>query len=279
MRASGTRSCGTAAVWPALALASLGALGATTAVVAQSATPAVRATAAAPLELPFFVGERLTYQVKVARVGAMGRGAMTVDGPVSVRGQATVHLRFGFSTRVGPVKVTNESESWLDARQMRALRFHKHERHPLSSHDERVELFPEERRWERAGGGAGESTTDRPLDELSFIYFLRTLPFALDSAYRFDRHFEAARNPTTVRFVGREPVVTPAGKFQTLLIEMRVKDPRRYKGGEGVIWINLTDDGCRLPVRIQSQVPIAGAAVLTLESHTHPPEHSAAHAP
>jgi hypothetical protein len=250
--------------------------------VRVDSTAAVRASqsgAPAPAELPFFVGERLTYQVKVARVGAMGRGAMTVDGPVDVRGQPAYHLRFGFSTRVGPVRVVNESESWLDPRAMHSLRFHKHERHPLSRHDERVELYPEQRRWEGEDGTAGPSPSDHPLDELSFIYFLRTLPFLLDSAYRFDRYFEAARNPTTVRFVGREPVVTPAGTFQTLLIEMRVRDPRRYKTGEGVIWINLTDDGCRLPVRIQSQVPIAGAAVLTLESHTHPPEHHAMRRP
>jgi hypothetical protein len=241
---------------------------------AQDAT-ALLAASPAPAELPFFVGERLTYQVKVARVGAMGRGSMTVDGPVDVRGQAAYHLSFGFSTRVGPVKVVNESESWLDPRGMRSLRFHKHEKHPLSRHDERVELYPEARRWEGMRGESGESPSDRPLDELSFIYFIRTLPLAPDTVYRFDRHFEAGRNPTSIRFVGREPVATPAGKFQTLLIEMRVRDPRRYKQGDGVIWINLTDDRCRLPVRIQSHVPIAGAAVLTLESHTHPRDHLA----
>jgi hypothetical protein len=236
---------------------------------------ALLAASPAPAELPFGVGERLTYQVKVARVGAMGRGAMTVDGPVDVRGQAAYHLRFGFSTRVGPVKVVNESESWLDPRGMRSLRFHKHEKHPLSRHDERVELYPEARRWEGLRGERGESPSDRPLDELSFLYFLRTLALAPDSVYRFERHFDAGRNPTSVRLVGREPVVTPAGRFRTLLIEMRVRDPRRYKTGEGVIWINLSDDRCRLPVRIQSQVPVAGAAVLTLESHTHPREHLA----
>ncbi len=270
----------TSARWIAVRVVVWGALGAAaTDLLAQQPEPGVRAAilagSPAPAQLPFVVGERLTYQVKVARVGAMGRGAMTVDGPVDVRGQAAYHLRFGFSTRVGPVKVVNESESWLDARTMRSLRFHKHEKHPLSSHDERVELHPDARRWEGMRGEGGESPSDQSLDELSFLYFLRTLPFVLDSTYRFDRHFEAARNPTTIRFVGREPVVTPAGTFQTLLVEMRVRDPRRYKQGEGVIWINLTDDRCRLPVRIQSQVPIAGAAVLTLESHTHPREHLA----
>ena len=63
------------------------------------------------------------------------------------------------------------------------------------------------------------------------------------------------------------------GGFATLLVEMRVKDPARYRG-DGVIRINLTDDHCRIPVRIESAVPLAGDATLTLERHTHPTFHA-----
>jgi hypothetical protein len=98
------------------------------------------------------------------------------------------------------------------------------------------------------------------------MYFIRTLPLAPDSTYRLDRHFEAERNPATVRVVGRGSVATPAGEFRTTLLELHVKDPRRYRG-EGVIRINLSDDERRLPVRIESTMPIVGHAVLTLESH------------
>jgi hypothetical protein len=110
------------------------------------------------------------------------------------------------------------------------------------------------------------------------MYFLRTLPLTPDTVYTFTRHFDPARSPTTVRVIRRETVTTGAGEFQTALVEMRVKDPRRYRG-EGVIRINISDDPCRLLVRIESAMPLVGAGVLTLESHTHPPEHLAAHAP
>jgi hypothetical protein len=50
---------------------------------------------------------------------------------------------------------------------------------------------------------------------------------------------------------------------------MRVKDPRRYRG-EGVIRISLSDDDRRLPVRIESRMPMLGRAVLTLEAFTPP---------
>jgi hypothetical protein len=80
-----------------------------------------------------------------------------------------------------------------------------------------------------------------------------------------DRHYDAVRNPTTVRVLGRETVTTPMGEFPTVVVEMRVRDVRRYKG-EGVIRFNLSDDARRLPVRIETAAPVVGKAVLLLES-------------
>ena len=74
-----------------------------------------------------------------------------------------------------------------------------------------------------------------------------------------------ARNPTVVRVLKREVLTTRAGTFATVQIEMRVKDAERYSG-EGVIRIHFTDDGRRLPVRIESTIPQAGKTVMTLET-------------
>ena len=68
-----------------------------------------------------------------------------------------------------------------------------------------------------------------------------------------------------MRVLKREPLTTRAGTFATVLIEMRVKDPAHYRG-EGVIRIHFSDDERRLPVRIESNIPQAGRAVMTLES-------------
>jgi hypothetical protein len=64
--------------------------------------------------------------------------------------------------------------------------------------------------------------------------------------------------------VGREQLTVKAGTFETVLVEMRVRDPARYKG-EGVIRIHFSDDDRRLPLRIESTLPVAGTALLTLE--------------
>jgi hypothetical protein len=211
--------------------------------------------------LPFAIGERLVYDGRVRGIG--GRGTMWIAGPVDVRGVPTYELHFDFFARVGPLSVSQKSTSWLDPERMAAMRFQKRERHLLARHEESVELFPDERRWRASDGAVGASPTSAPLDELSFIYFVRTLEFTSDSTLRFARHFDADRNPTVVRLLGHEQVTTPAGSFNTVVVEMRVRDPQHYKG-EGTIRLSISDDRCRLPVRIESNVPDAGNVVLTL---------------
>ena len=154
--------------------------------------------------------------------------------------------------------------------------FHLRKREPLSNHDEVIEMDAATRRWVEIGGSGstGESPTDAPLDELSFMYFIRTLPLDDDSVHTFQRHFDAARNPTTIRVLGRETLDTKAGSFPTIIVEMKVRDLRHYRG-ERTIRINLSDDAHRMPVRIQSEMPVFGTAILTLESFVFAPENLA----
>lgn len=226
-------------------------------------------TAQSAATLPFAAGERFEFLVRVPGMGKVGRGAMWVEGPVDVRGVSTLRLHFDSRVRLGPVTATDETSSWLDPLRMASLRYEKRGRSPFSRHDEIVQLYPDEQRWRAESGEAGASPSADPLDELSFIYFIRTLPLPADTTYRFVRHFDRARNPTTVRVVRRESLTTPAGQFRTVLVEMRVRDPRHFRG-EGVIRIDLTDDRVRMPVRIESAMPNTGTAVLLLESYTTP---------
>ena len=194
---------------------------------------------------------------------------MTVSGPVDLRGTEVLVLRSEMKAGVGPINGVGRTQSWLDADRMTALRFVKAERRVFARHRDSVEVFPDSRRWSGADGSSGATPSGAPLDELSFIYFIRTLPLTADTMFEVSRHFDATRNPIGVRILGRERVATAAGDFQTVLVEMQVKDPRHYRG-EGVIRIHLTDDDCRLPVRIESAMPDYGKTVLTLESAIRP---------
>lgn len=239
--------------------------GATVSAQAQAAfrTPqAVSADARAPL--PFAVGERLVYEAH-AGPGLNGEAEMWIEGPQMVRGTSTMVLRFKFAARVGFLRVADNTTSWLDPVRMASLRFVKEERRLLARRSEDVTMDPSTRQWTAADGRTGTSPTDLPLDELSFIYAVRTFSITGDSALVLDRHFDADRSPTTLRSRGGATITTPAGVFATHEVEMRVRDARNYRG-EGVIRFSLSDDPCRRPVRIESRIPGAGTVVLSLAS-------------
>jgi hypothetical protein len=213
--------------------------------------------------MPFSIGEKLTYQVTVEKAGKVGRATMWVEGPVDVRGTSTYLLRFDSRIKIAFLTGVSRSSSWFDPLSGASLRYVKHERNPLNRQDESVDMYPDEKRWKSASGTTGESPGNIPLDELSFMYFIRTLPLTPGAVHRFDRHFDVSRNPVAVHMIRRETIPTPMGELKAFLVEMRVRDPRHYKG-EGIIRIHLTDDACRVPVRIQSEMPVVGTAVLTI---------------
>lgn len=214
--------------------------------------------------LPFAVGERLEYVARAPH-GLKGKATMWIEGPESVRGVSTMVLRFDFATRVGFVTIADHTTSWLDPVRFAARRFDKREVRFLARHTEHVELEPAAQAWTAADGRTGTSPSADPLDELSFIYWLRTASLEPGETRTLERHFDPARNPTVIRSLGRGRVETALGSFVTREVEMRVRDARNYQG-EGVIRVSFSDDVCRRPVRIESTIPEAGTVVMTLAS-------------
>lgn len=222
------------------------------------------------VRLPFFIGEKLSYDVTLAGGNKIGQGTMWVEGPADVRGTSTYVLRFDSRVRLALFTGVSRSESWFDPQRKSSLRYFKEERNILTHEDVAVDLYPAERRWQDKDGTIGTSPSDSSLDELSFLFFIRTLPLTPGATYRFDRHFDAARNPVVINIVRREVTATAIGELHTVLVEMRVRDPKHYEG-EGVIRLNLTDDQCRLPARIESEMPIVGKAIMTIKAENAPP--------
>ncbi|MDB4917501.1 MAG: hypothetical protein JWM95_5145 [Gemmatimonadetes bacterium] len=222
-------------------------------------------SAGAQAALPFAPGERLEYTGKV-RGGISGRGTLWIEGGAELRGVATWILHSDMQGSVGFIHAGDKNASWLDPVRMASLRYSSHERHLLKRTDDEVDMFADEKRWTSQSGAAGVLTSDAPLDELSFLYLLRTIALPTDSTLTLNRHFDVARNPTTVVVLGREEVDIPAGHFRAVIVEMHVRDTKHYRG-EGIIRITLSDDRCRLLLRLESDVPDAGKATLSLASY------------
>jgi hypothetical protein len=213
--------------------------------------------------LPFAPGEHLVYQVNVGR-RTVGEAVMRVSGPEGIRGQRANRLTFETRARLGPASVEDRTYSWVDPQTLATLRYHKYERNPLFSSHTKVDVFPGEGRWKDEDGSEGRTPSARPLDELSFIYHVRALPLRDGDRYECHRHYDRERAPVRTRVIGRERVTVPAGTFDVIVVEMVVDDARRF-GGSGTIRLHLTDDDRRVPVRIETRMPVAGTTRLELE--------------
>lgn len=216
--------------------------------------------------LPFGAGEELEFRVTSSRFGDIGTARMAVSGPTDVRGHDVLLLSMETRGRVFLVKYEDVARSWLDPELMASVRYEKEENHALASRNESVEIFLGEGRWADEEGGGGALETESPLDELSLIYFLRTLELAPGAVHTFHRHFDSARNPVQVRVVGRETITVPAGTFTAVAVEMRVRDERRYEHEGETIRIHFTDDVRNMPLRIESSASVVGTVTMTLRS-------------
>lgn len=248
--------------WPAAAQP----LAATGASAASPENGPARAKHAGPVGLPFAIGEVLQFRVNVARGGNIGTGEMrveaaTADEPAPWRFVSEMRARRGF------ISATDRTTSWFDPARMASTRFEKRERHPLSRADEQVDIDTHAKRWRVSGDSVGEPLgATSPLDELSFLYFVRTLPLDRDSTFQFNRHYDERRNPTLVSVGAEEMLETDAGTFRTRVVVMHVRDPKHFKG-IGLIKLNIDVSPCRMPIRIVSKMPIVGTTTLTLTQH------------
>jgi hypothetical protein len=219
--------------------------------------------------LPFGDGERLTFLIHTAKFGNVGKAVMTLAGPVDVRGVETSVASFDASAGVAFLKGKDATKSWIDLRRMTALRYEKTEHRPFSSARDSVEIYPDLHHWDAIHGDSGTTVSDAPLDDLSFIYFLRTVTLAPDSLYSFDRHYDQRRLPTTVRVVKHETLTTPMGAFNTVKYEMRMVDARDFKE-RGVLFLWISDDRCHLPIRIETVMAVLGDGIMTLQTAVTP---------
>ncbi len=216
--------------------------------------------------LPFAIGEVLQFRVNVARGGNIGTGEMRIES-TATHDPAPWRLVSEMKARRGFLTATDRTTSWFDPFRMASARFEKRERHPLSRADERVDIDREAGRWRSTRDSLGEPLgSDAPLDELSFLYFVRTLPLDRDSTFQFNRHYDERRNPTMVSVGAEETLETEAGTFRTRVVVMHVRDPKHFKG-IGLIKLNIDVSPCRMPVRIVSKMPIVGTTTLTLTQH------------
>ena len=207
---------------------------------------------AAPV--PFGPGEALEYQVKIGMFG-VGSGHMLVFSVDNVRGHPTYHVQMGLDGGLAFAKVHDVFQSWIDIRNLVSRRFIKDQNEVGYVKYQHFEFFPEARRFERGDDDeTGTLPTSLPLDDISFVYFVRSLPLEVGKEYTFHRYYEENGNPVKIRVLRKDRVKVPAGEFNTIVVEPIIRSSGLWgEGGEAEI--HFSDDDKRYVVYMKSDIP------------------------
>jgi hypothetical protein len=217
--------------------------------------------------VPYGPGERLEYKVKAGIFNA-GEAHMEVLGLDSVRGEPAYHVEMALkgSLLFGALSVEDYWSSWIDTRLITARRFISDVSNTGHSSYRSFEFYPDEMYWEQTDEGViGELATALPLDDISFIYFVRSLPLEVGKTYTLPRYFKKDGNPVVIEVERRDVREVPAGTFNTIVVRPTIKTSGLFSEG-GEAELHFTDDENRYLVYMRVGMAVVGSITMHLES-------------
>lgn len=221
--------------------------------------------------VPFGIGERADYSVKYGPF-SVGSGVMEVVGLDTVRGLETWHTLFRVRGGIIGFRVDDRMESWMDVRNLASLRHRQELSEGSRDRERQFEIYPDRGTYVE-NGEEPQPTVVLPLDDGSFMYFLRTIPLELGKEYTFNRYFRPDRNPVRIKVLRRERVSVPAGTFDAIVVQPIINARGVFsENGHAEVW--LTDDDRRVMVQMKSGLKF-GSLNLYLRSYQPPRPDSA----
>jgi hypothetical protein len=206
----------------------------------------------------FKVGERLVYSAKVNFIPA-GSATMSVEGVDAIRGRPAYHTVFDVRGKLLFYRVNDHYESWFDTTNLASLRMVQRIEQGTYAAERNYEFYPERRVYVR--NGEERPSVAQPLDEGSFIYFMRSIPLEVGRTYEFNRYYHLDRNPVVIKVVRRERITVPLGEFDALVVEPVIKSGGLFsENGRAEVW--FADDSTRRILRLTSKLSFG---TLTLE--------------
>ncbi|MGH7602486.1 MAG: DUF3108 domain-containing protein [Gemmatimonadaceae bacterium] len=241
---------------------------------AQSAPePSATAVVGSPskrAKVPFAVGEKMEYDVKFGalRVGSAHMEVVALD---NLRGRPAWHTAFWVRGGNFLYRVNDVYESWMDAETLSSLRFVQQLQEGGKDTERRFEIYPERAVFIQTSKKPEkeEPSVSNPLDDGSFLYFLRTIPLVVGQTYDFNRYFRPDRNPVRIRVLRKESVSVPAGKFNAIVVQPMIKTKGIFsENGHAEVW--LSDDDRHIMLQLKSKLSF-GSLNLYLRSYLPSP--------
>ena len=220
------------------------------------------------LKVPYAVGERLEYDVKFGKL-KVGSGSMEVIGVDEIRGRDAWHTMYQVHGGLRFVyNVDDTFESWIDRQTGNSLRFKQNLNEGRRDVERRFEIYPERSAFMEEGDTL-EKSVRHPLDDGSFLYFLRTIPLVVGQTYTFERYFRPDRNPVTIHVLRKERIEVPAGTFDAIVVQPVIHTKGIFsENGHAEVW--LSDDPTHIMLQMKSALSF-GSINLYLTSYRPAP--------
>jgi hypothetical protein len=211
-------------------------------------------------------GERATYELRLAGL-EVGTGSLEVLGEERVRGFNTLHATLQVSGGVLFATVNDRLDSWIDPDRLFSRRFVQDQNELTTRSHREYELSPEEKTYHLVGGGeAGALASTEPLDDLSFLFYARTLPLRVGDVDTIPRYFKPGHD-VILRVLRKERIQVPAGTFETIVVQPTITNAGGLFGQGGQAELYFSDDAARTLVMLRSKVPVVGALSLHLKEY------------
>lgn len=221
----------------------------------------------------FGVGENFSYSINYGMVNA-GRGRLSIPEMVEVAGRECYRLYSeAESNKVFSLffKVEDSNECILDKEGLftwyteRKLHEGDYRAHRKVVYDHCIHTATRNQKITK-------KIPPFILDVMGAFYYFRTLTFDVGDTVSIDI-YEGKEVRTLQVFIHRkEEVEVPAGTFDCFVIEPQLKGEEGIFKHEGTLYIWITDDQYKVPVKVESKVIIVGRININLEEMTLSPE-------
>ncbi len=213
---------------------------------------------------PFRPGEVHRFQAHFG-VFRAGEARLEVSGPEEVRGHDALRFEMAIRGGIPGARIQNHVTSWAYGSPLRTLRFVQDLNEVGSERFRSYEVYPD-RGISILGHENDEKeefATDLPLDDVSFLYFARTLPLEVGDRYVLPRYFRDSGNPVILEVLRRETVTVPAGRYETIVVRPTFQSRGLFgEGAEAEVY--FSDDRSRIVVQVRSRISRLGSLTLRL---------------
>ena len=209
------------------------------------------------------VGERASYDVEL-RGHRVGTGVFQVIGQEEIDGRNTVHASLQVKGRLLFAKVNDKFDSWFDPDVFISRRFVQDQRELSHTRQRRYEIAAEQGTYSETLSGKVDSlSTTEPLDDVSFLFYVRTMLLRVGDVDTIPRYFKSGHD-VIIRVIGKRTITVPAGTFETIVVQPTITNASGLFGQGGKAEVYLTDDSARTLVMLKSSVPVLGSLELAL---------------